>query len=224
MFSIIIISKQNAKRKKYIQDFSLSRNIDQVDITLFEKGSDEKTQSIGIDAIKQMQQKIYYKPIKSQEKAIIIEDAQLLTIEAQNALLKVLEEPPDNTLIILGSESKEVLIPTIRSRCQIIELEQETVEITEKDREEINSFLQNLPVMAIGELLKKAEILAKDKEKAITWIEKVIILLHKQLLDETNQIFAIQRIRSFQQLHTLLKTTNVNPRMAIENTFLMQIS
>ncbi len=50
----------------------------------------------------------------------IIEDAHLLTPEAQNALLKLLEEPPPATLIILVADNIESLLPTVRSRCRAV--------------------------------------------------------------------------------------------------------
>jgi replication-associated recombination protein RarA len=53
-------------------------------------------------------------------RAVIIEDAQLLTLEAQNAILKTLEEPPAGTFIILTASHTQTLLPTIRSRSQLI--------------------------------------------------------------------------------------------------------
>jgi DNA polymerase III subunit delta' len=53
-------------------------------------------------------------------KVFIIEEAELMTIEAQNALLKTLEEPASRTLIILLTDQPNLLLPTIRSRCQML--------------------------------------------------------------------------------------------------------
>src|SRR6185437_15079084 len=108
MVSFIVVAKDKTKREIYANNFAKEHNINPFDITRIEKDTDAKTitQSIGIEIVKQLQKKIFFKPIKSRSKLIIIEDAQLLTPEAQNALLKVLEEPPVNTYIFLGSESK----------------------------------------------------------------------------------------------------------------------
>jgi DNA polymerase-3 subunit delta' len=57
-----------------------------------------------------------------------IQSAHLLNTNAANALLKTLEEPPPNTHIILSTSSWGKLLPTVRSRCQRIELEQSTVQ------------------------------------------------------------------------------------------------
>lgn len=74
--------------------------------------------SITIETIRQTQAFVRLKTTGTQtwRRAIIIEDAHLLTIEAQNAFLKLLEEPPADTLIILTATSQTDLLPTITSR------------------------------------------------------------------------------------------------------------
>jgi DNA polymerase III delta prime subunit len=226
MVSFIVIAREKKKREEYVKTLALKENIDRFDITVVEKDTSAKatTQSIGIEAVKLIQKKIFFKPVKSSKKIVVIEDGQLLTPEAQNALLKVLEEPPANTIIIVASETKETLLPTILSRCQLIELEEEKKKLSNKTIEEITLFLTELADFSIGDKLKRAEQLAKDKEKALTWIENLILVLHENLINtiketsiSTNQITII---KSFQSLHTLLRTTNVNPRFAIEHTLL----
>lgn len=228
MTSFIIVATAKTKRDGYIKDFCEKQNIDSFDQTTLalENSVKQNTQSIGIEDIKQMQKKIFLKPIKSKLKAIIIDEAELLTIEAQNALLKILEEPPEHTIIILSSETQETLLPTILSRCQLIQLEEEQQTLSEKEREELQIFLEEFSRWGIGERLKKAEQLAKDKEKAIEWITKLIIVSRENMLQSNNKTMKQWNslIKSFQTLHTTLKTTNVNPRFAIENTLLQLTS
>lgn len=227
MVSFIVVSVDKKKRAAHVEKLASEQEIDAFDITIIEKDATDKktTQSIGIEDVKQMQKKIFLKPIKSKNKAVVIAEAHLLTPEAQNALLKVLEEPPANTLILLNTNTKEALLPTIISRCQVIELENEPMKLKDKDREELQTFLANLPDMTIGEKLKKAEKLAKDKDKALKWIEKLIIVAREQLITSYTQTnipltshFSL--LTSLQSLYTTLKTTNVNVRFAIECTLL----
>ena len=226
MVSFIVIAKENKKRETYRQNFAKKYTIDVFDITVISKDSDTKTlQSIGIETIKLVQKKLYFKPIKSTDKLLVIEEAHLLTPEAQNALLKVLEEPPANTFIILESDAKEALLPTILSRCQIIILEEDQKKISEKTITELNTFIQTLSDQTAGERLKQAEVLAKDKEKALTWIENLILIMRENLLQNISSEALDTRgtreaLSKLQTLHTLLKTTNVNPRFAIEHTLL----
>lgn len=67
-----------------------------------------------------MQKKIYEKPIISSKKIYIIDNAETMTIEAQNCLLKTLEEPPEYICIILVTSNDSNIINTIRSRCMKI--------------------------------------------------------------------------------------------------------
>ena len=75
--------------------------------------------SIKIAQIRKLQSDILVKPYKSY-KIYVIDEAQKMTVEAQNALLKTLEEPPKYAIIILITNNKESLLDTIKSRCEII--------------------------------------------------------------------------------------------------------
>ena len=75
---------------------------------------------IKIAQIRQMQEKILEKPIVSDKKVYIINDADLMTKEAQNCLLKTLEEPPKYIVIILVLSNESKILNTIKSRCMKI--------------------------------------------------------------------------------------------------------
>ena len=74
--------------------------------------------SIKIEQMRALQGKVYYKCYEGKFKVIMIDDAHLLTIEAANSLLKVLEEPPAETVFILLADDLNKLPVTIQSRCQ----------------------------------------------------------------------------------------------------------
>lgn len=74
---------------------------------------------LGVEAIKKIRLFLSIKPLQSDIKVVVLESAQNLTIDAQNALLKTLEEPPGAALIILGVSSEHSLLPTVLSRCQV---------------------------------------------------------------------------------------------------------
>ena len=75
--------------------------------------------SIKIAQIRKIQSDILVKPYKSY-KIYVFDEAQKMTVEAQNALLKTLEEPPKYAIIILITNNKEALLDTKKSRCEII--------------------------------------------------------------------------------------------------------
>lgn len=83
----------------------------------------EDGKSIKIEQIRQLQEKVIEKPINSGKKVYIINNSELMTIEAQNCLLKTLEEPPEYVVIILIVSNENKLLTTIKSRCTKIYFE-----------------------------------------------------------------------------------------------------
>src|SRR5579872_4392002 len=119
MNSFILLSKHNDQQQIYLDTFIVSHAISPFDIqTLAEEGS------IGIEIVRKLQETTFLKPYKGNEKITIIKHAENLTIEAQNALLKLLEEPPIFVYIFLCSTTDDVFLPTVLSRCKLIKLDQ----------------------------------------------------------------------------------------------------
>lgn len=83
------------------------------DMVIVEPGENN---SIGIDAAREIKHFLWQKPTISPRRTLIIDDAELMTTEAQNALLKVTEEPPASSLLILITSDIESIMPTIISR------------------------------------------------------------------------------------------------------------
>ena len=73
----------------------------------------------GIDDIRELKESVYTAPYESPYKVYIIDEVHMLTKEAFNALLKMLEEPPQYVVFILATTEKDKVIDTIISRCQV---------------------------------------------------------------------------------------------------------
>ena len=73
---------------------------------------------IKIEQVRDIQKKIIFKPLEGRKKVVIIDEAEKLNLSAANCLLKTLEEPPDDTVLILVANIGLPLLPTILSRCQ----------------------------------------------------------------------------------------------------------
>lgn len=99
--------------------------------TLFRENSspdfsiiDENGKSIKIETIRNLIEKVIEKPIFSKRKVYIINDFENMTKEAQNCLLKTLEEPPEYATIILITSDENKILTTIKSRCTIVKFVQ----------------------------------------------------------------------------------------------------
>lgn len=119
--------------------------------------------SIKIEKIRYMQEKIAEKPIVSSRKVYIIDDSDCMTKEAQNCLLKTLEEPPKYATIILIATNESKLLNTIRSRCM-------KVPFQKIEDEKIKEYMQKNRNI----IMKSEEILLCEGSiaKAIEWQEK----------------------------------------------------
>jgi len=157
-----------------------------------------KKTSIGISKMHLLKQWVDIKPYSGKNKIAIIYHAHLLTTEAQNSILKLLEEPHDDTTIVLVCDNYQSLLPTIISRCQRIvdndhaKLEQDTIDIFMKldsiekfdyieklEKEEnkkfaIEQFLKMLLNYFRNQLLEKREKGIIEKLKIISESKKMI--------------------------------------------------
>ena len=91
------------------------------------------------------------RPVNSKQKIAIIRDAQIMTIEAQNSLLKLIEEPPSYLQIILSVNNPKNLLDTILSRCIIIRVEKIKADSPSLDSDEFFKEFTEVLNMSIGE-------------------------------------------------------------------------
>lgn len=211
MNSFLIVEQDKNTHAELGQKFSLEKGVDALDITVIEtvsKKDEEKTAKKGIALIRQVISTASLKPIRGQKKSVVLLNADTLSIPAQNALLKTLEEPPVDTFFILTAENENMLLETIRSRCQIIK--------KRVKEDALEDYVEN------NYSLAHAEELSKDKAKALEYLAHQIKQLQRQLRiqkGDERQLLA-ENIELFQNAHFIAKTTNVNLRLLLENLFL----
>ncbi|NYE57550.1 hypothetical protein [Carboxydothermus ferrireducens] len=178
--------------------------------------------------------KVYLTPQKGSRKVIVLEEVDKMTLDAANAFLKTLEEPPAGVTYLLIATMPEKVLPTIHSRCQKVKVSaedftgqykgyaekfyelltlpwEEFYKKTEKiTREELNNLL------LAGELiLRDALIVDKGSEK----------LFYPDLFDkaqELNRLGEGEIYRLLNRLEEFLAKTrlNLNPRLVLENLYL----
>lgn len=175
----------------------------------------EGENSISIDQIRKIKKWLTLKPYHGKTKAVLIKEAEKLTLPAQNAFLKTLEEPPSQSLIILTTGRPENLLPTIISRCQIIR-------IGGIIKTENKSFdFKKIQKMRIGEKLILATNLGEDKKRCEFFIKQLLFYLAKSLLEKPS-LNLVKNIKI--TIYTLwLIKQNVNPVLATGNLLLRLI-
>lgn len=142
--------------------------------------------NIKIEQIREMQRKIVEQPIISNRKVYLIDDADTMTKEAQNCLLKTLEEPPEFANIILIGSNESSFLSTIKSRCTIIKfgvIPDEDIKQYLNNKYDMQDVPQSILEAASGSI-GKAEIL-KDKQELYVAIDKVINQMENMDLIDT---------------------------------------
>lgn len=181
----------------------------------------EKT--IGIEKIRQLISFLALKPFSEEKKIALIDEAQNMTKEAQNALLKTLEEPSLNSFIFLLTPWKNFLLPTIISRCKIIDLGLKNISWQDFKKQK-GVFLGLLTAKKSERLLwtEKNKDLIKDREYIIFLIDLGLTVLRDYLIqrkyNDKKRLIAI--IKRFLKMKRVVSTTNVSPRLTLENLLL----
>ena len=138
------------------------------DVIKVVKDSKKKSDILGIDEIRhQVIDSIYERPYSGDHKVYIIDNADNMNIPAQNAILKTLEEPPEYAVIILLTKNVERLLPTIISRCIILNMRPVEDSIIKQYLREQDRFLETnidtITAMACGNV-GKAKLLSEDAD------------------------------------------------------------
>lgn len=133
--------------------------------------------SIGVDDIRGLSEKINTKPYEGDRKVVIIKGADFITIQGQNAFLKTLEEPPLDTTIIMLAENINLILDTIKSRCQIYKLNRIPIE-------KVKNYLISINVEE-----KKAELFSNLSDGIIGNALKMLDNRYQILRDETCSVF-----------------------------------
>lgn len=165
--------------------------------------------NIKIEQIRYIQKKVQEKPIISDRKIYIIDNADTMTQEAQNCLLKTLEEPPEFVIIILIGKNENAFLSTIRSRCMIMHFQNiENSEIQKYMLEKFNMQNINYTVLktfqgSIGKAIK-----LKDKIDMYNEVNNIIYSLEKKdIIDIVNMSNVIYKSKD--EIYDILEYINV---------------
>lgn len=137
--------------------------------------------SIKIEQIRELQKRIQEKPIVSNKKVYIIDNADQMTNEAQNCFLKTLEEPPEFVTIILIGSNESSFLTTIKSRCMILHfnpISNNELKTYLETHYEMESITENMLDIFQGSIGKA--ILLKEKKETYIKIEKIVESLSKE--------------------------------------------
>lgn len=214
---LILGGKRTTRQAKLLEIFQKKRPENQPEKDLDTSILESET-TIKIEEIRELERLLSLKPYTQPPKIAIIKEAEKLTFEAQGALLKILEEPPGETIFLLTTLDEANLLPTIISRCQLIRLPQEPeIILQSKEKEEIKVLVEKILRAKIGQRIKIAEEIV-GREETIVFCQKQLVFWREIFLEKPN----FQTAKVLRALQKTLKylSANVNPRLALENLLL----
>ena len=231
--SIAIISGDSAARKQKVANLltELGLGIGEGSPDVMSLEPLEGKRSIGIQQIRETKSFLSKKPFSGGNKAVVVTEGWKLTEEAQNALLKVLEEHSAYVSIIVCIQKESDLLPTVMSRCQQVKLQPKTGAVAGEGaaagaEEGFSVSILDLLSETEGARLTQAEELAKhERDEIIETLKGWIGELRAEMVRNGAQNASGESMET-KSMETILKViadlekTNVNSRLALEHLVL----
>ena len=163
--------------------------------------SHEKPGSIGVEDIRgQINNDIGIKPYSSPRKVYIMNEGEKMTVQAQNALLKTLEEPPEYAVIIILTTNVDSLLPTILSRCVVLNMKPVEDALVKKylmTELQVPDYKANICVAFAKGNVGKAKLLASSEEFEKVKAEAVTLVKHINEMETHEVVKAIKKISEY---------------------------
>lgn len=178
------------------------------DIHILEPLPDKR--DIAIDQVREFQRELNLRPYEAPRKACLIEPADKMNANSANSLLKTLEEPPGNALIILLTENANILLPTIRSRCQLLHfspLSPENICLLLKRHNIASDKAEILAVMSEGSIeraLKHDNEELPEKQRSVFDRISRISSNNISMIFETSELLSASREETLQSIDIII--------------------
>ena len=163
--------------------------------------SHEKPNTIGVEDIRtQINNDVSIKPYSSTHKIYIMNEGEKMTTQAQNALLKTLEEPPEYATILILTTNVNALLPTILSRCVVLNMKPVSDKLVKKyliDTYELPNYKAEVCVAFARGNIGKAKILATSEEFEHIKEEMITLMKYIEDMEISEVIAAIKKISEY---------------------------
>ncbi len=190
--------------------------------------------SIGIEQILFLQSKIFRQSYESKYRVCLLQEANKLTLPAANALLKIAEEPPDNTLIILSTANYQGIISTLQSRAQAVYFPPPEAQdwkgdfevyrlsdgdpdlaraIQQKGIEVVKGWIDHyFKTIEINDILKIFGLFPMEREDSLLLLQVLAVTIKKMITESQVSPYILEEVR-----HSLeMVRRQVNHRLALE--------
>lgn len=205
MHPIILTVSDHSDIQPYIQTYAQSHSISPSHIFFIEP---EKKQ-IRIDQIRMIKKHLIH--VQSHARLMVINQFHTATKEAQNAFLKTLEEHSSSVHFILVVQNVHTILPTVVSRCRLVQLDKHTDKSSSPDKLPIGDLFAKKDVLAV---LSDKTLSVKTTDQALMIIDSCIAYARSRLITDTGK--AAQFLKKALELRSLLIRNNTNPQLSLD--------
>jgi len=177
----------------------------------------EGKKDISIDQIREARRHLSLSPYNSPYKFAIIDKAEAMNLDACNALLKTLEEPYGNTILILITSKPDFLPKTIISRVQDIRFR--SIPLDKISKNFINKEYIDILKKPLNDIFKYIERIHKKEAEVFCLLDSWLFWFRKLMIEKNDNEY-VKILKEIQKTKNLISTTNINKRLALENLVL----
>ncbi len=171
-----------------------------------------KSKVFSVDAVREIRSNAFIVPNESDKKIYILKNGQNMNEQAQNALLKILEEPPTYVYFIIVTASRSTMLETVLSRVQTYSILSDEIKISEKEENAVKSFVEALLSVDELKLMEATAVYQKNNQFA----KSVLVILSEVFRDTLVKKSGYQReMRFTEQVNALA--------MALTSKHLLQL-
>ena len=174
----------------------------------------DNVKSIGIEDVKEFQKEMMYTPFKEKAQVGLIFNSEKLTPQAQNSLLKTLEESTDTTAYILTTSNEKNLLPTVLSRC---------FKVYTKDEREVELEYDNIFELDLLQAFERIEGISKERDDTLLLLRNLELHLQKNLESKIGEGVDVKKI--YNDIGKVVNAkrkveANGNRRLVLESLYL----
>jgi hypothetical protein len=178
----------------------------------------ESQDSLTIAQIRRLHIQLSRRPLKLPKQIGLILGAERMTVPAQNAFLKLLEEPTANTVLVLATSNPYQLLPTLLSRSQIVAVADKAIPDQEPD-DDLAQLIRQLGQACPGERLSLVEPFGKNRDAALIFCARLLGFLESQLHQPDPTLSPAQAGKLLKQTLALKRhlDANLNVKLALDH-------
>lgn len=207
MLPVLLVSNNPAQKKAFIASLIEEYAIAPYNVHQYQPEKKE----FPIDMVREIKTHLIHH--NRETRIFILHQFDYATVEAQNALLKTLEEKPEQVLLVLSVEKSDSVLPTIRSRTRTVHLSHQQRQVSESVRAELQKAVEHG-----APLVTATPFLSVSTDDANQILDEIMMFFYERLKRNDNR--ASQVLKTAFNIKQLFNNNNLNPQLAIDSVLI----